>query len=333
MQLRVQPLGQSIDCAPGDNLLDTLRRAAVPISYSCSAGRCGTCRCRVVSGTLNASADADGSAPGTVLACQATLTGDCTIEIPEPDEVVVHPARIVKGTVVSIDAPVHDVRIVRFGTNRPLSFSPGQYATVQFAPGCERPYSMASIENDALLEFHIRIVPGGAASSHVAHALKPGDTARISGPLGTSYLRRKHDGPIVCVAGGTGLAPVLSIVRGTLEAGSARPVHLYFGVRSEDDLYGAPQLAELQRRYPNLVVHTVVANGPVQEGHRGGLVPAALEIDWPASDALAGMRAYVCGSPPMVDAVRTVLAAKGLPDGHCYADAFFAQSRPVPVPA
>lgn len=332
MQLLVQPLGESIEFEPGANLLDTLRRAAVPISYSCSAGRCGTCRCKVIAGSVElnaASPDAD-PADASVLACQATLTGNCTIEIPEPDEVVVHPARIVKGRVVSIDAPVSDVRVLRMSLNRPLSFSPGQYATVQFAPGRERPYSMAGVDTDTLIEFHIRIVPGGVVSEHVAKVLKCGDTVRISGPLGTSYLRRQHDGPIICVAGGTGLAPVLSIVRALLEGGDCRSVHVYFGVRSEADVYGAGTLAELAQRFSNLKVHTVIATGPAREGHRTGLLTDAIGSDWRALD---GFRAYVCGSPPMVDAVRQTLIAKGLDTGHIYADAFFAQSQPVPQPA
>ncbi|GAB2875057.1 2Fe-2S iron-sulfur cluster-binding protein [Paraburkholderia jirisanensis] len=333
MQLHVQPTGQSIDCAAGDNLLDLLRQANVPISYSCMAGRCGTCRCKVVDGSLQVGDEPVDRATPTVLACQATLSGgDCTIEIPEPDEIVVHPARILKGTIDSIEAPVHDVRIVRMRTNRPLSFSPGQFATVQFAPGLERPYSMASVEADALLEFHIRLVPDGAAGQHVAHKLKCGDTVRISGPLGTSYLRRTHTGPIICVGGGTGLAPVLSIVRATLEAGNRQPVHLYFGVRSEADLYGAQTLGELQQRYSNLTVHIVIASGPAHAGHRAGLVPDAIAADWPDPYALGDFRGYVCGAPPMVDAVNAVLAAKGLDTAHIYADAFFAQQQATPQP-
>jgi ferredoxin-NAD(P)+ reductase (naphthalene dioxygenase ferredoxin-specific) len=332
MQLRVQPTGHLIDFVIGDNLLDTLRRASVPISYSCSAGRCGTCRCKVIDGSLEVGSDrVDGSTK--VLACQATLTHDCTIEIPEADEIVVHPARILKGTVESVEAPVHDVRVVRFRTNRPLSFSPGQFATVQFGPGLDRPYSMASVEGDDLLEFHIRIVPGGAVSRHVAHTLRQGDTARISGPLGTSYLRRRHDGPIICVGGGTGLAPVLSIVRATLEAGGRAPVHLYFGVRSEADLYGGEILAGLQQRYPNLHVRIVVASGPAHDGHRAGLVPDAIAADWPGHDALRHFRGYVCGSPPMVEAVTAALVAQGLDAARIYADAFFTQAQAAPQPA
>ncbi|MGQ7932662.1 2Fe-2S iron-sulfur cluster-binding protein [Paraburkholderia sp. D1E] len=333
MQLLVQPIGQSIDFGVGDNLLDTLRRAAVPISYSCSAGRCGTCRCKIIDGSIEVGGDRADCSTDAVLACQATLTENCTIEIPEPDEIVVHPARVLKGTVDSVEAPAHDVRIVRFRTNRPLSFSPGQFATVQFGRGLERPYSMASVEGDDLLEFHIRIVPGGAVSGHVARTLRRGDTARISGPLGTSYLRRKHDGPIICVGGGTGLAPVQSIVRATLESGNRKPVHLYFGVRSEADLYGAPTLAELHQRYPNLHVQIVVASGSVHAGHRAGLVPDAIAADWPDNHALQHFRGYVCGSPPMVAAVTTALVAQGLDAGRIYADAFFTQPQVVSQPA
>ncbi|MFM0045580.1 MULTISPECIES: 2Fe-2S iron-sulfur cluster-binding protein [Paraburkholderia] len=332
MQLFVQPLGESIEFETGANLLDTLRRAAIPISYSCSSGRCGTCRCKVIAGSVevtSASPDADPD-DATVLACQATLTDHCTIEIPEPDEIVVHPARIVKGTVVSIDAPVSDVRVVRMSLNRTLSFSPGQYASVQFVPGRERPYSMAGVDTDELIEFHIRIVPGGVVSEHVANELKCGDTARISGPLGTSYLRRQHDGPVICVAGGTGLAPVLSITRAILEAGDRRAVHLYFGVRSEADVYGAQTLAAITQRFPNLSVHTVIATGPSRDGHRAGLVTDAIDSDWTTLD---GFRSYVCGSPPMVDAVRQTLIEKGLSAEHIYADAFFAQPDAIPLPA
>ncbi|MBN3807632.1 2Fe-2S iron-sulfur cluster-binding protein [Paraburkholderia sp. Ac-20347] len=331
MQLRVQPTGHSIECAPGENLLDALRRANVPISYSCAAGRCGTCRCKIID---SAAPDIAATAEdGVVLACQVTLTGDCTIEIPEPDEIVVHPARLLKGIVQSIDAPVKDVRIVRIKTNRLLEFSPGQFASLQIAPGIERHYSMASLAGDALLEFHIRVVPDGAFSGHVAHKLSPGDTLRISGPLGTSYLRRKHAGPIVCVAGGTGLAPVLSIVRGALEGGHRDDIHLYFGVRSEADVYGASALEALRARFPNLHVNVVVASGAAHDGHRAGLVTDALAHDWPASDALGGFRGYVCGSPPMVDAVRAVLIAHGIEDGHIYADAFYAQTPALLQPA
>jgi ferredoxin len=223
MDLHIHPLARTLEVRPGANLLEVLREHHVPVSYSCMSGRCGTCRCKVVSGqVLDAGQDAirpDGQGERYVLACQATLTESCAIEIPEPDEVVVHPARILKATVTGIDVLTHDIRRLRLKPNKPLEFSPGQYAQLQFAPDLARPYSMAGLSRDAELEFHVRKVPGGRVTAHIFEQLKLGDSVRVSGPLGTAYLRTKHRGPMLCAAGGTGLAPILSIVRGAIAAG------------------------------------------------------------------------------------------------------------------
>ena len=115
MEVLIQPLQRAIEVAPGTNLLEALREAQVPVSYSCMAGRCGTCRCRVLQGEVLdggrvAQRPLDDGDAGWVLACQTYLTEPCAIEIPEPDEVVVHPARILKATVQAIEPLAHDIR-------------------------------------------------------------------------------------------------------------------------------------------------------------------------------------------------------------------------------
>ena len=200
------------------------------------SGRCGTCRCKVISGRVEKNTNP--SEGGYVLACTSVLTENYAIEIPEPDEIVTHPARIIKATVVAIDNSTHDFNIIRLKPGKPLSFSPGQYASVQFTPDHIRPYSIASVCANEELEFHVRYVPGGRVSGYVFNQLKVGDTIRISGPLGTAYLRTRHAGPMLCVAGGTSLAPILSILRSAITAGMQNPIHLYFGVRSPHDIYG-----------------------------------------------------------------------------------------------
>ncbi len=324
MELLVQPLNRPFAVELGSNLLEVLRANGLPISYSCLAGRCGTCRCRVLSGqvldTGPESGRAQVGADHSVLACQAVLTESCSIELPEVDEVVVHPARILKGTVMAIEAPTADIRRLRIQTNKPLSFSPGQYASLQFTPEHIRPYSMAGLPEDDALEFHVREVPGGRVSEYVFKTLAVGDSVRISGPLGTSYLRRRHLGPMLCVAGGTGLAPVLSIVRGALAAGMDNPIALYFGVRSQADLYDWERLQALAQAHTNLRVHAVIATGPVPAGMRGGLLTDAVAQD--LSD-LQGWRAYVCGAPAMVEAVTWAAKRQGLAQAHIHADAFY----------
>lgn len=324
MEITLEPLNRQLRVEPGTNLLEVLRANDVPISYSCMAGRCGTCRCRVVRGQVLNSGPESGrpqaGGDGYVLACQTVLAESCTIELPEVDEVIVHPARIVKATVVAIEEATHDIRRVRLKLAKPIDFTPGQYSTLQFTPEHARPYSMAGAPGDEEWEFQIRRVPDGRVTEYVFEQLQPGASVRVSGPLGTAYLRRKHEGPMLCVAGGTGLAPVLSIVRGALEGGMKNPIHLYFGVRSERDLYDGERLQALAKRYPNLRLSIVVATGPVSAGQRSGLVTDAIEQDLPT---LTGWRAYLCGAPAMVEAVTFVVRRLGIEPTHVHADAFY----------
>jgi ferredoxin-NAD(P)+ reductase (naphthalene dioxygenase ferredoxin-specific) len=327
MKLRIQPLDRVIDVTPGANLLAALREHDIPISYSCTAGRCGTCRCKVVQGnvadTVNAGHIIDAEGGQTILACTSVVTGDCTIEIPAPDEVINHPAKILKATVTALDRVTHDIVRLRLRSAKPLEYSPGQYATLQFTPQHVRPYSMAGLPSDDELEFHIRIVKDGLVSGYVDRELKIGDAVRVSGPLGTSYLRTKHEGPMLCVAGGTGLAPVLSIVRGALESGMRNDIHVYFGVRSPRDIYCTDTLSHLAERYPNLRVHVVVTEGNDSSALRNGIVTEAVAQDW---NSLSGWRAYLCGAPPMVDAATLVARERGIETEHIYADAFYAKA-------
>lgn len=325
MELIVEPLNRRLSFESGENLLEVLRKHDVPISYSCMAGRCGTCRSRVLQGSVLEGSPETGrprrDQDRHVLACQAVLTDSCVVELPEIDEVVVHPARIIKGTVVDIEEATHDIRRVRIRLTKPLDFSPGQYATVQFTPEHIRPYSMAGLPGDDELEFQIRKVPGGRVTEYIFSELAIGASVRISGPLGTAYLRRKHGGPMLCVGGGTGLAPVLSIVRGALEGGMSNPIHLYFGVRSLEDLYDAQKLKGLVDRYSNLLVKIVVATGPTAPGLQAGLVTDAIEQDLMN---LKGWRAYLCGAPAMVDALDLLVTRLGVDPSHIHADAFYS---------
>ncbi len=326
MELVVHPLDRVLQVTAGANLLETLRANDVPISYSCMAGRCGTCRCKVVSGNvIETGREAKLTNPTEgdyVLACTSVLTENCAIEIPEPDEIVTHPARIIKATVTSITDATHDIKIIRLKPAKPLSFSPGQYATLQFTPDHIRPYSMAGLCTDDELEFHVRLVPDGRVTGYLFNQLKVGDAVRVSGPLGTAYLRTRHEGPMLCVAGGTGLAPILAIVRGAIEAGMDQPIHLYFGVRSPQDVYGLEQLRALQSALPSLKLEVVVTTDDEPDsGRRVGLVTDAIAQD--ITD-FEGWRAYVCGAPPMVDATAALLKQRGIEEHHVYADAFYA---------
>ncbi len=326
MEVLVQPLNRTVHVEPGANLLEALRAAQVPMSYSCMAGRCGTCRCKLVAGeVLEGGVDQQRPINGGdayVLACRTYITEPCTIEIPEPDEIVVHAARIVKATVAALEDLTHDIKRVVLKPAKPIEFSPGQYVQLQFTPEHARPYSMAGLCDDGTFEFHVRLVADGRVTGYIAQQLKVGDAVKVSGPLGSAYLRRKHEAPMLCVAGGTGLAPILSILRGAIEGGMRNPIHLYFGVRSPRDVYGLEPLKALQQAHPELKVHVVVGSGGDAATQRCGLVTQAIEQDLGDLD---GWRAYLCGSPPMVEAATLVAQSKGIAPEHVYADAFYTQ--------
>lgn len=328
MELVIQPLNRVIQVEPGVNLLEALRAAQVPMSYSCLSGRCGTCLCRVVHGEVldggrEQQRPLDG-AGGAVLACQTYITEPCTIEIPAPAEAVVHRARVVKASVAAIEPLAPDIRRLLLRPAKPLAYSPGQYVQIAFTPEHVRPYSMAGLAGDALLEFHVRLLPEGRVSRYIGQQLRVGDVVKISGPLGAAYLRREHDDPMLCVAGGTGLAPILSVLRGAVAAGMRNRAQLYVGLRSPRELYGQAWLEQLRREHPALTVHLVIASGADPGTQRAGLVTQAIARD---HASLRGWRAYICGSPPMVETAMLLARGKGVAAEHMYAEAFYMRGR------
>lgn len=323
MKLLINPLDKKLDVEQGGNLLDALIENQIPISYSCRAGRCSTCQCRLIDGDVSGLNAADGKVTigSQVLACMTTLHSDCTIEIPEPDEVVIHPARVLKGIVTCFEYLTHDVIKLRLKTNKSLEFSPGQYAQLQFSADAIRPYSMAGVYGDSELEFHIRVVPDGRVTPRLTKEVSVGSTVKVSGPLGASYLRFNHSEPMLCIAGGTGLAPIISIVRGALESGMKNPIHLYFGVRAEKDIYGLDVLDTLTERYSNFQ-YKVVLSASEDNSHafERGFVTEVVNQDL---ENLQGWRVYLAGPPPMVEAATQLAEQRSVARSHIYADAFY----------
>jgi CDP-4-dehydro-6-deoxyglucose reductase/ferredoxin-NAD(P)+ reductase (naphthalene dioxygenase ferredoxin-specific) len=214
--------------------------------------------------------------------------------------------------VLELEDLTHDIKGLRLvaETGGPMTFSAGQYAELEFAPGLSRHYSMASTPDEPELRFYVRHMPGGRTSHYVATRLKVGDKVKISGPLGVSYLRDSHRGPVVLVAGGSGLAPIESILCTLLRRGHDAPVRLYFGVGGARDVYHAALLEELAARHANFTYRIV--HGPV---------PPAIELEQPTQSM-----AYLAGPPEMVEAASAMLAAHGMMPRQVHADAFYNQS-------
>lgn len=329
MQITLEGRAEPVPVEAGDTILASLLRAGVPFPFSCQAGNCGTCKCELISGDvleLEHSEHAlapEERAKGVVLACRTQVWDDTVVRRIDAEELVLHPSRVMRCRVLELEDLTHDIKGVRLAIEAggPFIFSAGQYAQVEFAPGLSRHYSMASTPQDAELVFHIRHMPGGKTSAYAATQLKVGDKVKVSGPLGVAYLRESHAGPALLVAGGSGLAPIQSILRTMLERGHDSPVTLYFGVRSERDLYHEALLKDLAARHPNFSYQVVLSEQKGAPGRRYGLVHQAIEVPR-AADAVM---AYLAGPPVMVEAATALLGSRGLAPRQIHADAFYNQ--------
>lgn len=319
---------QTAAAAAGDTVLDVLLAANIGFSYSCQSGNCGTCKCELLSGEIvemehsEHALTAAERARGVVLACRSQVWGDVVVRRLAAEEFIVHPSRVMQCRVVTLIPLTHDIVGLRMKIENggPFTFSAGQYARLELpsAPGVVRDYSMANCPGDAMLEFYVRILPQGQVSRALAQ-LRVGDLVRVSGPLGTSYLRAQHPGPLLAIAGGSGLAPVRSIVDSALANGESREMHVYFGARSARDVYLHDTFACWRAR--GVLTHVVLSEPTgLAAPYRDGLVSDAVAADF--AD-LKGYKVYLAGPPPMVDAATEVVRARGVPTRDIHADAFY----------
>lgn len=318
----------------GETLLAALLRHDLPFPHSCQQGNCGTCRCEFVSGDILelphsefALAAADRSR-GVILACRTQVWGDCEIRAVDEEEFDVHASRVLRCRVSALEDLTHEIKrlSLEIVSGGPFEFSAGQYVQLRFADIEPRDYSMANRPDEGRLEFHIRRMPGGTASEHVFSRLREGDIVTATGPLGTAYLRRRSVAPIIAIAGGSGLAPLRSIVATALASGLTQPIRLYVGARSERNVYLERELQALAAAHSNLRVAYILSEADAGAGRRSGWVHEAVAADF--SD-LQGCKAYLAGPPPMVEAATRMLRDKGVRRADIHADAFYtAADRP-----
>ena len=316
----------------GQTILEAALAAGVPYPHGCRSGNCGACKSRLESGEVEMTPysefalSAAERQDGLVLACRAVPWSDVEIAWLDADEVILHPLRYLTCRVVALDDATHDIKRLRLAVEAggPFSFSAGQYAALTFAGQAPRDYSMANRPDEAELEFHIRRTAGGGASAYAAERLRVGDRVKVEGPFGSSFLREKHTGPILAIAGGSGLAPIKSIVESALAAGMAQPIDLYFGSRGERDLYLEAHFRELEARHGNFRFVPVLSQAEGATTRRTGFVHEAACADHPDLD---GAKAYLAGPPVMVEAATAALLARGMRRQDIHADAFYTEAE------
>ena len=331
-RVAIRQAATAIDVEAGETILAAALRQGVDYPHGCQSGNCGACKSTLYAGEVELSPYSDYAlsaaerAQGLILACRAVPWSDAEIAWQDSEEAAVHPRRTLVCRVADIVQATHDTRILRLAVDGggPFDFSAGQYASVTFAGQKPRDYSMANRPDEAMLEFHIRHMPGGATSAYVAHSLAIGEPATVEGPFGIAHLRERHTGPVLAIAGGSGLAPILSILRTALAKGMGQSMRLFFGVRAERDVYGEAGLAALAAGHASFSYEIVLSEpGP------GGSRPAGFVHEHAARRLgdLDGARAYLAGPPVMVEAATATLAAHGLPRQDIFADAFYTEAE------
>jgi len=329
--VNVRQFSDPLDVEMGATILQTALDGGLQYPHGCQSGNCGACKSRLYSGEVEMSpyseyalTDAEKTS-GLILACRSVPWSDCEVAYLEQDEVVAHPLRKLTCAVREIERMTHDIVRVRLSIEAggPFDFTAGQFAQVSFAGLPPRDYSMANRPGDELLEFHIRQIPGGAVSAYANTRLKVGDSVHVDGPHGISYYRAKHTGPIVALAGGSGLAPIKSIVEEALAQGAGQPIHLYFAVRDEPDLYLEDHFSDLAARHPNLSFAPVLSEPNGQTAHRTGYLADVVAADFADLD---GAKVYLAGPPIMVETCVERVRERGAGDGDCHADAFYTEA-------
>jgi ferredoxin-NADP reductase/ferredoxin len=322
---------RSVETAPDETVLAAALRAGMPLVHQCEGGSCGTCVARLEDGeTANLPGRALALLPGEIrdgyrLTCSVVPEADCTFTLSYPSTLLDAPqAKLLRAKVAAIDWVAETVARLELQLDRgaDFSFASGQYVRIR-VPGTDhwRSYSMAaSAKGLPKLHFLIRHIEGGAMSSWLRDGCAKGETVEIEGPLG-SFGLAETKGPLVMVAGGTGLAPMLAMLE-TLRTrpGPKVPILLCFGCSSARDLFHLDEL-ELRRFWmPNLATRIALMEPP-EAGFDGGTGTALSLLD-DADLARDGVTAYLCGPPAMIEAARERLLGAGIPAASILAEHF-----------
>ena len=335
--LRIEPHGRTLRVAAGHALLEAALAAGLNLPHSCKSGHCGSCRARLLEGQIRypegrpLGITAEEQQSGHILLCQARAQSDLKVEARliasvADVEIKTLPCRI--GSLTPLTEDVMQV-MLRLPAVERLPFHAGQYLDVLLEGGRRRSFSIASPPHDSeLIELHVRRVSGGgfterlfAGGGDAQHPpLAVGSLLRIEGPVG-QFSYREGAGPVLMIAGGTGFAPLKSMLRHVLETGIRRKIHLYWGGRHTRDIYEHARIIEWMRRFPQLSFSAVLSQASTAEAAhtRVGWVHEAVLAD---HADLAHFEVYAAGPPAMIEAIRASFPRHGLSLERLYFDSF-----------
>lgn len=329
-QVKLAGSGQEFSVNEDETILTAALRQGIVLPYSCRNGTCGSCRGELVEGQIDypfnppAALKANEREDGHILLCQAVPQGDVTIKARELDAVGDIPVRMLPTRVKTKEQLASSV--VRLHLSLPkgqrLQFLAGQYVDILLQGGRRRSFSLASAPHEEEhLELHVRHVQGGDFTGYVFDEMPERTILRLEGPLGTFFVREDSPRPMLMMGGGTGFAPLKAMVEHLINSGNTRPIHLFWGTRTAEELYMDDLPKQWAEQY-DWFQYTSVLSEPESSSNWDGETGFVHEALVRAYPELADFDVYMSGPPIMINSARDRFAEAGLPTNQLYYDSF-----------
>lgn len=335
----IKSAGKVVTVQAGDNLLKAALAAGIAWPHSCRVGSCGTCRARLVGGKIKPLVDfsytlddADLDA-GMILACQTCLRSDIEVDVElDADALVTAAAAEVSGVITGYRYLTHDIVELQLQLDEPMpGYLAGQYAELMVSGVTKEPrnYSFACAPgNDSprSVTFFIRQVPGGVLTTWLHEQDRSGTHVSLNGPFGSFYLR-ESEAPVLCVAGGSGLAPIKALLEQMASTMFQREVIFLFGARTQADLYCLEEMKDYERQSGGRFRFLPVLSAEPEDSDWTGTRGNVTDLIGKEVPEVERHHAYLCGPPPMVDAAIMVLNNAGVDSHHIHYDKFLDASH------
>jgi propane monooxygenase reductase subunit len=345
-KIRFEPVDIEMEVSEDETILDAAFRQGIHLMHGCREGQCSACKSFVLDGEIEMdrystfACNEQESSEGYVLLCRAHAYSDCEIELLnfDEDELLGGIAiQQVRTRVETVQPLTHDIVLLRLEAVDPptFDFHPGQYADLTI-PGTDehRSFSMATTQSTpGMIEFIVKRYPGGRFSALLDPAadgsLRVGDDVSLTGPYGSFTLKEGHVLPVVCIGGGAGMAPILSLLRHLVETESTRPVRFYYGARTAQDLFHLDQIVELGKKLTDFGFVACLSEAPEDAAATVSFRPGVeLELGMVTDvvdrreQQIEKCEVYLCGPPPMVDAALEFLQVRNVPLDQVFHDSF-----------
>lgn len=320
---------RAIEVGDDEVVLDAALAAGVPLLHQCRSGSCSSCASQLVEGTAVARPGSSSTLlasefqAGQRLLCVTQARGDCTFDLSYGSEdggVVPTEVHAFVNAIEPIASNVVKLSL-ELAEDSWLNFKPGQFVQVEVpGVGALRSYSPVSTEADLpRLDLLIRLLPTGVMTSWLSCKARPDDVVKLKGPYGAFFLREKTRAPHIFVAGGTGLAPVLSMIDRIRALGGRKPpMLLNFGCATPDVLFYLDEIGLREQWLPTLETRICVDRGANGSFHEGSPVSALTPADVTDPDTVA----YLCGPQGMIDAATTRLVELGVRPANIFSEQF-----------